>query len=588
MGPMFGMVGPRADGGARLCAGSDQLRFESPDGRFVCVVDGRLAHYDDAAERFRRRGVEIRSLAPAEAIVRYYAHDGIESFRLLRGAFAFAVWDTRESRLVLCADSVGTKRLYYSLVDGGIVFSTDLAALVRTAEVERRISNQGLLEYLSFGFVHTPHTIYESVSVIATGRYLEFRDGAVSTGFYDPHVPSQWDPLDTSDCSEEDLVDRMDALVIDSVRSRLPDNDDTVAAYLSSGLDTGLLATILKRRTDRRIAAFTLGSEDPAWDEAPGARRLAEHLGIDRHECYYIREEDCFGSLPHIVESVGQPIADISVIPTFAIAKQVSQAHSLVFTGDGPDGLFGNWDLRPWYYYYKFVPRFLRAPLARFADTTDSLFGLKLSTPSRHISELLTQPEFAWVYHKKLKSADLESALGKPVSADTFELARYLRERTDIPLYERLRIAFSLYFVSYGVLQKSAAAHSACGLDQVCPYYDYEIMRFISSLPTRYKIRGVGFGKYLHKKLFSRYVPPEIWKGRKQGFIVDLKQFGVKPLRELTDYYLDGSRLDEAGLFNSGFVLKCVNDYYAGVERMGPIVFTFLMFEIWRDTFNPT
>jgi asparagine synthase (glutamine-hydrolysing) len=547
-------------------------------------VDGRFSHYDRIVEQFHRKHIDITGCSPSEALLHYYIHEGMDSLKLIRGSFVFALWNRKDRALILGRDPYGTKRLYYADANGGILFASDLTGLARMPLISRSISTQGLVEYFTFGYINPPYTIYENIALLDPGEYILFQDGHATAQYFHPPVPPVWECADLHGIPEEEIIDTFGALVVDAVKCRLPAGN-TVAAYLSGGLDTGLLAAVLRRYTDKKITAYTLGSNDPSCDEAPAAREVTEYLGIEDHRCHYITKDDFVETLEMLPEIFGQPMADISAIPNFVITRAASKEFSEIFAGDGPDGLFGNWDLRPWYYYYRLVPSFVRPLIAVALDSADRLLHLGLSTPSRHISELLRQPEFFWVYHKKLKSTELKNLLGTQSDDAALPVGTFLEERRDIPLYERLRYAFSRFFVVNGVLQKSCAVHSALLVNQICPFYDRDLIDFVERLPTCYKIRGVGYGKYLHKKLLYRHIPSTIWDRRKQGFIMNLNEFGLDFLRTVTDRYLHRSRLAESGFFNVDFARKCIEGYYEGNERMGPVLYTLLVFELWRDAF---
>lgn len=569
--------------GVALCGQQEGRFHHSEDGRHVCVWDGRLVAPDRLSKDLAGHGFTAEGASVGEVLLSAYAHHGTLPLKYLRGSFALAIYDTRDQVLLLAADPYGLKRLYVAESGGSLIFSSDLGALARSGLAPLALSDQGLIEYLSFGFIHPPLTIYQDVSSLCVGEFLAWERGEVHRSFYHQVIGDRWAFADVEGRTEDELLDELERLTSAAILDRIPAGSRRLAVYLSSGLDTGFLAASLRRHWDGDLVAYTLGSAHPRHDEVPGARKMAGFLGIGDHRCLYLNQDDCYGALDQLPDVFGQPMADLSAIPNLVITRDVGREFTEVFAGDGPDGLYGNWDLRPWYQLYRWVPYLVRTPLALVADRLDRTLGLGLSTPSRQIAELLTQPEFSWVYHKKLKSRDLERLLGRPVPPETFAVHRYLRDRQDIPLYERLRMGFALYFVMHGVLLKSGTIHNAVGVEQICPYYDRDLVDFICALPTRYKIRGKGYGKYLHTRLLERYVPAEVWRGRKRGFIFDFRSFDLAPLRSLTDRYLDRDRLQEAGLFDPGFVRKSVEAYFKGDDRAGPALLTLLIFEMWRD-----
>jgi asparagine synthase (glutamine-hydrolysing) len=291
--------------------------------------------------------------------------------------------------------------------------------------------------------------------------------------------------------------------------------------------------------------------------------------------------ESALFALPDIF---GQPFADSSAIPSYAIAQRVAADFPAVFSGDGPDFFYGSRDFRVWYHYYRIVPRLLRSPLSRLAEYMDRRFALGWSTPNRHVAELLWQPQCFWIFHKKFKSAELERLMRQPIAPDRFWGHRFLESRRDIPLYERLRLTFHIAFGVNGVQRKGCDIHDALLVDFICPYCDPDLFEFVQFLPTRLKLNRYGqAGKYLHRKLIKRYIPPEITARRKRGFLFDFADLGPEPLRKLTERYLSRKRLGESDLFDAGYAAQCVRDYFSGDLRMGPLLWTLLVFEIWRE-----
>ena len=558
--------------------------FQSTDGRYACVVDGRTYATRAVLEKITPDGPGPNPLYPAQVILYYYLQEGIKAFNELSGGFVFAIWDGEEKKLVLGRDRWGIKRIYYAKTQDGFCFSSNLVGLVSTPGFDKKIGSRGFIDYMSYGFIHPPNTIYENVFVLNPGEFLIFDGAEVKVDHFHPLVPDEWAFHDTTSLSEKELVDRLDSRLIDSVNRRLPEGPE-VATYLSSGLDTSLVCSILTNHTNKRVIAYTLGSNDPNCDEVPDAREIAKHLGVDDHRSHYIKKEDFLEALFSLPLIYGQPFGDISAIPNYVIAKNVAQGHDAVFAGDGPDFMYCGVDFRLWDRYYRMVPYLLRIPLSAFFSFVFRTFYKKMVSPNIFISELLRQPEFFWIFHKKFKSYELERLIRKKVDPQMFWLRNYLESRKDIPPYERFRLAFFIVFGTHGVLYKGSDIHDILRMDFICPYYEAELFDFVQFLPTEYKFRD-GKGKYLHKQLLFRYVPRELLERPKHGVLINYNEFGLDILRDLTNKYLSRKRLDETGLVNADYALRCVEGYYRGDLRMGPLLWTLLVFELWRDKFS--
>jgi len=555
--------------------------FQTSDKRYSCIVDGKIFATQEILENISKDHPNLDPSWAAQVALYYYLSKGVDAFDKLPGGFVFALWDEEEKKLVLCRDRFGLKRIYYSNTSDGFVFASNLTGLVKWPAFNKKIDNNGFIEYMSFGFISPPYTIYKNASTLNPGEYLVLKDGEVQVEVFNPLVPDKWFFRDISEMSTEQLTGRIDTMFADSIKRRLPQVSQ-IGAYLSGGYDTSMVCAALKNHTDKNVTAFTLGSNDPDCDEVPQAHEIARHLGINDHQSYYITKDDFFEAIHAMPEVYGQPFADISAVPNYVIARNVAKEFKSVFAGDGPDFMYCGVDFRLWNRYYNIVPYLLRIPLSSILNFVANTFYKGWTSPNIHIKELLRQPEFSWIFHKKFKSCELDRLVNQKVDPKRFWVHNYLKERKDIPPYERFRLALFIAFGTHGVLYKGTGVHDAFNLDFICPYYDPELFDFVQFLPTECKFREKR-GKYLHKQLLFKYVPRELLERPKQGFIINYNEFGLQTLRDLTGAYLTRERLDQTGLINADFALKCVENYYKGDSRMGPLLWTLLVFEMWRD-----
>lgn len=265
--------------------------------------------------------------------------------------------------------------------------------------------------------------------------------------------------------------------------------------------------------------------------------------------------------------------------------QKVSESHNSVFVGDGPDFMYGGINFGLWLKYYQMVPYLLRLPLSAVGTFAFNTFYKGWASPNIHISELLNQPSFPWIFHKKFKSYELERLVRQKVDTNNFWIHNYLNNGVHLPVYEKLRLGFFMAFGTHGVLYKGTDAHDALLLDFISPYYDPELFDFVQFLPSEFKFRK-GKGKYLHKQVLFRYIPRKIMERPKHGFIINYSEFGLESLRSLTDTYLNKKRLKAADLYDAEYAVQVVDRYYNGDKRMGPLLWTLLVFEIWRDQFS--
>jgi asparagine synthase (glutamine-hydrolysing) len=567
-----------------LAADDETMAARSADQRYACVVDGEILNPEEIRRELAASGWSIASGRPADLILACCLSGNNAILTRIRGAYVFAFFDTLEKTLVLGRDLFGNKILYYADTPQGFAFSTRLSDLARSPWVSKTISETGLLAYLAGGYTITPHTIYRDIRALKPGTVLTIKlnQPADERRFFD-FEPQTWTFMDTAGMDTDTLVDEFERLLVESLRLRVPASGKT-AVYLSGGRDTTMLCGALKKRLGNDVAAFTLGLKGSNNDESYYADQVAEHLQLEHH-LYYLKKQDFYEALDLIPEIYGQPYADISAIPTFVITRQLAGCFDRVLCGDGPDFMFGNFDFAMLYYYYQIVPACLHHGISRAVATLIRSCFRAWVSPNLSVPELLKQPAFFWIFQKKFKGSSLAALLRQPVPPDALPAQRFIRERVDIPVSERLLLTEHLFYGLDDVLYKATAVHNHLAVNLQRPMYDQPLFDFCRRLPTKYKFRK-GRGRYLQSRLIERYVPREMMQRPKRGFIVDFVEFGETDIKRLTDRYLTRKRLDETGLLNADYGVQCVQNYFAGDKTMGPKMWVLLMFEMWRERFG--
>lgn len=550
----------------------------------VCAVQGAIRTGPDAMLRDAGCVETACNLNPAQIILRLHAGpDFAAALAHLRGSFVFAIQNIEQRTLTLGRDRFGGCILYYAPLSCGFLYASRLAPLARAPWVSRRIDPQGLTRYFADGYIAAPHTIYSDLRLLPPGHLLEYGERGTRLTAFAPLEPEGWPEYDGNGMDEKALVDRMEYLLGEAIRQRLPDTP-RAAVYLSGGHDTSLLSGIIQRHTDREVVAYTLGFKDSPVDESEYARAVARHQGLDHHELYWMERESFLEAFEQLPEIFGQPFSDISAIPTSIIAAKVSSHFDEVYCGDGPDFMLGNFDYRLLWHYYRVVPPRLRQACSQLTEAVQQAFFRRWLSPNLSVPEMLRQPDFSWIYHKKFKAEALGKLLNRTVRMDEFPVHDFLNRRTDIPACDRLLLAEHMFYGMDDVLCKATSCHDLHGVSLFRPYYDRELVEFCWGLPSHFKFRK-GRGRYLQRQLLTRYMPDHLIDRPKRGFIVDFVQYGEKNFRILTDRYLTRRRLAESGFLNPDYALQCVEEYFGGNRRMGPKVWTLLMFEAWREAF---
>jgi len=260
----------------------------SSDGRYVCAFDGRIFDAGRWIEALRQKGVAVAAGDTAALFLHLYLTGGVEAFRDVEGGYAAAVLDTRDRTVVLFRDPFGVKSVYYTQTPRGVLFSSSLAALAKCDWFSRTIGMSGFLEYMAYGYVSAPWTIYEHAFGLKPGDSAAVTTKKVVITPFHALEPAGWRFADTGNQTDDQLADTLGRLLTEATQRRLPPGD-SVAAYLSGGPDTSLLCAKLKGVGGRRVAAYTLGFPGGAHDEPPLRRGRGE---APRHRAPALRHRE--------------------------------------------------------------------------------------------------------------------------------------------------------------------------------------------------------------------------------------------------------------------------------------------------------
>ena len=518
----------------------------SATGRYVVVFNGEIYNF----QRLRTRlDAPWRGHSDTEVLLAAIEAWGLErALGECIGMYAFALWDTREQTLSLVRDRAGVKPLYYALNATSLQFASELKAL----EIARTIDDEAAAFYTRFRYVPAPWSIYAGVKKLLPGSILTVsRDGASTLTRY-------WNAAEVAERvqgftgSDTEAIDRLDELLGDSVALRMI-ADVPLGVFLSGGVDSSLVAALMQRNASGPIHTFTIGFEDPRFDEARYGREVARHLGA-RHDELYASHSDALALVPKIPHVYDEPFADTSALPTYLVSKLARQTATVALTGDGGDELFAG-------YHHHFL-------------------GARLQRRVRSV------PRFArGAVGRALQLIPRTRALGRGLVDDP--LARYrdtMKLHPDLPkLQDPTEMAMFLDFITYlpdDILVKVDRASMAVSLEAREPFLDHRVIEFAWSLPLSMKIRD-DRGKWIARQLLRRYLPDTLIDREKQGFGLPLAQWLRGPLREWAEDLLK----DVAVPFDEPHVRDLWSRHVAGANHEGEL-WTVLMFEAWRRSSN--
>jgi asparagine synthase (glutamine-hydrolysing) len=549
------------------------------------VQNGEIYNYRELREELQAAGHRFRSRGDTEVLVHLYEEHGLQFAERLRGMFAIAIWDRPRRRLVLVRDRFGIKPLYYHVADGTLAFASELKALLRLPAFSRELDLDALEAYLAFSFVPGPLTIFRAAKKLSPGTVLVWEDGEIRLERYArprpvPAVSTRWE-------DENEAAEELRRRLADSVRAHLI-ADVPVGVLLSGGIDSCTLAALAALETPGKVSTFTIGFDEPGFDERDRARPLAQRYETDHHEL--VARPNAIELLPTLAETFDEPFADAGAIPTYIVSRLARQHLKVVLSGEGGDELFGGYN---YYTGHLLAPRFraaavlLRPLVERLPVSTAGPSTLehraKTFVRGAHLS--LLERHQAW---KEIFSADARAELYRPGHPDTrapIELLRRHYEESDgaDELARAMDLDLGIFLVE-DMLVKTDRASMANSLEARVPFLDPVVAEFALSLPSRLKVRGLQ-KKRLIRRAVEPLLPREVLEGKKQGFAIPIGRWLRHDLQPYVREALSPERIRGQGFFQPEAVTRLVDAHASGARDHSRRLWALLVFSLWHDRY---
>jgi asparagine synthase (glutamine-hydrolysing) len=562
--------------------------ISNEDKRIWIVFNGEIYNYPELRSELEKRGHRFSTRSDTETIVHAYEEYGEDCVNKFNGMFAFALWDRTNQRLVLARDRLGVKPLYYFLNDRCLVFGSELKAILEYREIPRNIDFEALNTFLTFEYIPAPLSIFKDVKKLLPGHLLILQDGEVSIRrYWDLH----FSPLQGS---EKDYAATLYDLLKDSVRMRLV-SDVPLGAFLSGGIDSSTIVCLMSETMDRPVKTFSIGFDDPSYNELRYARMVARHFGTDHHELTL--KPDIVNLVRDLIERLDEPLSDVSIFPTYLVSRLARENVTVVLSGDGGDELFAGYE---WYVadkiarYYHVLPAVMRdrwipkaisclPPSPRKKGFINKLKrfveGSVLSDSLQHFrwNIFLTEAEKGLLY-----SEDLKKSVDHLDPCSHFTAYLNAFKNAD-RLWQEQFADIKTYLVD-DILVKVDRMSMANSLEARTPYLDFRVVEFVAGLPSHLKLNGLNT-KYLLKRCMTGKLPQEILNRKKEGFSIPMKNWLRHEIRPLMQEVLSTKQIEENGFFNPRHVEKLKSDHLQGIANHSHQLWSLIIFEMWRQRY---
>ena len=489
------------------------------DGQIAIVVNGEIYNHAELRADLEAKGHRFRSASDSEVIAHLYEEVGARTPELLRGMFAFAVWDGRTGTLLLARDCFGEKPLFYGERPDGFVFASELAALLADERTPAALSLPALDAYLALQYVPSPDTIYEGLKKLPAGHTLELRCGErpVVRRYYRASFAPTLGHL-----SERAAAERVRAAVEESVRIRLM-SDVPLGAFLSGGIDSSIVVACMARASGAPVKTFSVGFSEGGRtaSELPYARLVAERYRTEHHEM--VVEPDMVGLLPDIVRHHGEPFADTSAVPTRYLCELARRHVTVALSGDAGDEAFGGYRRYVWAHVANVILR-LPPPLARGVARALGAVPGGRARWLREYADRLGADEatrylrfichFSAAEKGELYAPELRARFARDATAEAFAARLAASDAGDV--VGRLQNLDAETYLPDDILAKVDVASMAHGLEARAPFVDHRVMELGAALPGHLKLRH-GRGKRILKEAFADSGPPGDRQPPKEG-----------------------------------------------------------------------
>ncbi len=566
----------------------------SDDGRYVLVFNGEI--YNHLALREQLDKQVWRGHSDTETLLACFAQWGVaDTLAKLVGMFAFALWDNAENKLVLGRDRFGEKPLYYARSPQGLLFASDLKALMPIGGFSKRINRQAVTLLMRHNYIPAPYSIFEDTFKLPPASYLVLDSRQLFENAPWSEPIAYWSAYDIAKRSS-DRVFANDELALDAFEDILSTSvkdqmlaDVKLGAFLSGGTDSSLIAALMQKQSTQAIKTFAIGFKEEQYNEAPFAKAIAEHLGTDHTELY-MDGKDGLALFEQMPKVYSEPFADSSQLPVLVMMGLTAQHVKVALSGDAGDELFGGYNryarAQQWWDRCQKMPVFLRSFVGAFSEVMsspdmDKPAKLAKQMKWQQLSQLMRAKdsvEFYQPFVSYWKSPERLVVGGS--EPETAFANKPLRS-----LLKTMMITDTLSYLPDDILVKVDRAAMYHSLETRVPLLDHRVFEFVWDIHPNYKRRD-GVSKWLMKEVLYRHVPKTLLERPKKGFSVPLGAWLKGPLKDWANDLLNSERLKQQGLLNERLLQQAWQAHLSGKGDWSAHLWGALMLQAWLDEYQ--
>lgn len=556
---------------------------------WVIVFNGELYNYAEIKLELEQLGHEFSTHSDTEVILHAWEVWGKNAVHRFVGMFVFIIYDRLKKNLVLFRDRAGVKPLFCYWQENLFLFSSELKAFHKHSGFRRELNQSALAQYLKYGYVPTPHCIFNNCFKLEPGHFMEVH---LSESTYEIH--QYWNvntfyAMPKLKIDEREAIDETEKILKKAFDYRLV-ADVPVGVFLSGGYDSSAVVALLQKDRTEKIKTFSIGFEEESYNESPYAAKVAHILGTDHseHTCTIRETKDILPTLPFYYD---EPFGDESAIPTILVSHMARKSVTVSLSADGGDEVFGGYNRYP--IIQKLDRTFGRLPhfsrnLAHIASGWIQPERIPLLKKRRLIGQryekfrkLILESNAS--HYLKSMCAVIDDSTLNILLTNRFEEIETRFDEDDSSILHLLDRVLAKDYKTYmvdDILTKVDRATMSVSLEGREPFLDHNIIEWVARLPVEYKINK-GNKKYILKQITHKYLPEAIMNRPKMGFGIPIENWFKEDLSEYFKIYFSREFLSRQGLFNYDLIHRWVQMYLSGRKDYIKQLWVILMFQLW-------
>ncbi len=581
----------------------------SSSGRYILVFNGEIYNHKELKNDIsfiHNNNYEWKGQSDSEILVASIETWGVrETLNKLTGMFAFAIFDRKECKLTLVRDRFGEKPLYYGFQNNIFLFASELKAIKTHPAFENSLNINSIGQVLSNSCVIAPDTIYKGILKLNPASYLTLSINHGEKIDIDKPV-SYWDIINTIingknnpfRGDDDEAIFCVNELLKNSISKQMI-SDVPIGAFLSGGIDSSLVVSIMQSLSKNKVKTFTIGFNEDGYNEAKHAKKIANYLDTDHTELY-VSASEALSVIPKIPKIYDEPFSDSSQIPTFLVSQLAAKDVSVSLSGDGGDELFGGYNryiyTKNWWSIIQKFPFFFRK---RTANLLNSISPSLWNSIGNNVNRIFKNNIIGNSFENKIEKISGALKINSTINLYKYFISNwknpnnalinssrmntfFMPNDLNLNIVEQMMYLDTINYLPNDILVKLDRASMAVSLESRVPMLDHKLAEFSWTLPLDKKIRN-NQGKWILKKTLSQYLPNELIDRPKMGFGVPIDYWLRNSLNEWAENLLDESKLRKEGYFNPKAIRKKWDEHIEGKRNWQHQLWAVLMFQAWLD-----